>query len=283
MGPCWLHSGGEFVVAVTWNHAAADGAGMAQFVQAVGELARGSPSVPPVRLDDSLPATLPAVVPVARKLLSLDPLDDLACLDFTVPASVIRRVRAEFAGDPPCTAFEAATAVVWRCRTRAAMSDSGSDPEAPVALLFSANARRLVGAKEGYYGNCMTAATVVAERSSAVASGDVVELVKMIRDAKERIPDQLKLKRDEGGGDLPELRDRYDMVVVSSWRNLGFDEVDFGGGTPARVTSRMRERPQFPGFGVLPPCKGRDGVNVLSVAVKEKHADAFLGELARLV
>ncbi|CAL4891515.1 unnamed protein product [Urochloa decumbens] len=135
--------------------------------------------------------------------------------------------------------------------TRAAMSD----PEAPAALFFSANARRLVGAKEGYYDNCVTAAQVVAERSGAVAGGDVVELVKKIRDAKERIPDQLKKNnKDEGGGDLPELRDRYDMVFVSSWPNLGFDEVDFGGGTPARVTSRMRERPHFPAFRVITTC-----------------------------
>ncbi|RLN27551.1 10-deacetylbaccatin III 10-O-acetyltransferase-like [Panicum miliaceum] len=73
------------------------------------------------------------------------------------------------------------------------------------------------------------------------------------------------------------------MVIVSSWQNLGFDEVDLGSGRPARVTSRIRERPHFPALGMLPPCKGRDGANVLSVVVKEKHADAFLRELAKFM
>jgi len=51
---------GGFVVGVTWNHGVADGAGMAQFLQAIGELVRGSPSasLAPVRWDDLLPSHL---------------------------------------------------------------------------------------------------------------------------------------------------------------------------------------------------------------------------------
>lgn len=208
-------------------------------------------------------------------------------------------MKAAFAAageEPPCTAFEAVTAVEWRCRTRAAMV-SESDPDAPALLVFSANARKHVGAMEGYYGNCVTT-QLVTEKSGAVANGDIVELVKKIREAKERIPDQLRKKKDEEGEggmnraqqaamDAGEqtvvLRDRYDMVMMSSWQNLGFDEVDFGSGKPARVTSRVRERSYFLGFGVLQSCKGRDGVSVQSVFVKKKHADGFLEELARLV
>ncbi|KAE8791112.1 10-deacetylbaccatin III 10-O-acetyltransferase [Hordeum vulgare] len=57
---------GGFTVGVTWNHVVADGAGMAQFLQAVGELARGmpAPSVVPIRavVDRSLPCLPPEVV-----------------------------------------------------------------------------------------------------------------------------------------------------------------------------------------------------------------------------
>lgn len=44
---------GGFVLGVTWNHGVADGAGIGQFLKAVGELAGGlpSPSVAPVRWD----------------------------------------------------------------------------------------------------------------------------------------------------------------------------------------------------------------------------------------
>ncbi|KAF8667548.1 hypothetical protein HU200_052748 [Digitaria exilis] len=47
---------GGLVLGVTWNHAIADGTGIAQFLAAVGELARGSPSpsVIPARWDDAV-------------------------------------------------------------------------------------------------------------------------------------------------------------------------------------------------------------------------------------
>ena len=58
---------GGFVVGVTSNHVAADGLGMAQFLQALGELARGtSPlSCIPVRSwDESLPVS--SAIPAAK-------------------------------------------------------------------------------------------------------------------------------------------------------------------------------------------------------------------------
>ena len=73
------------------------------------------------------------------------------------------------------------------------------------------------------------------------------------------------------------------MLHVSSWRNIGFEGVDLGCGPPARVMyhSRWGGPPAVPTCMVYPPCRGKDGVNVLSIAVKEEHAEAFLGELAR--
>ncbi|RLM66288.1 hypothetical protein C2845_PM16G01730 [Panicum miliaceum] len=56
---------GGFVVGVTWNHVVADGVGMAQFLQAIGEFARGfsSSSVEPVRVDNFLPELPPRSSP----------------------------------------------------------------------------------------------------------------------------------------------------------------------------------------------------------------------------
>jgi len=112
-----------------------------------------------------------------------------------------------------------------------------------------------------------------------------VDLVGMARRAKARLADKLKEEHGSGsaqqrlfaGGRL------YDMLHVSSWRNIGFEGVDLGGGPPARVMyhSRWGGPPPFPISMVYPPCRGKDGVNVLLVAVKEEHAEAFLGELER--
>ncbi|PAN11199.1 hypothetical protein PAHAL_2G202300 [Panicum hallii] len=274
---------GGFVLGVTWNHGVADGAGMGQLLQAVAELAGGlpSPSVAPVRCDGSLPRLPPSALEAQQHLLSLDPLgDDLAILDITIPKESIDRVRADFSSSfhgQPCTTFEAALAVLWRCRTRAIRPE----PETPTLLVFLADMRKHACAKEGYYGNCIVEQLVMA-KSSAVAEGDVKDVVMAIRRAKDQLPD--RLKKDEGVVGQQELRElrAYDTLTVTSWRNLGFDRVDFGSGRPARVTASGKDLPPSPGaVGFL--CDGRGGVSVLSDLVRQEHADAFLAELAKFM
>ncbi|KAJ1262007.1 hypothetical protein BS78_09G073700 [Paspalum vaginatum] len=285
---------GGFVVGVTRNHVIADGTGFAQFLQAVGELARGlpRPSVFPVACgDDSLPELPPLVAAMEKALVTLEP-RDFAYLDITVPSRCINRIKAGFAGagaGGPCTVFEAVMAVLWQCRTRAVMSDPG----APATLVFAANVREHAGAKYGYYGNCITSAVAV-PTSGEVANGDINDVVSLIKRAKEPIPYQFKRKtnavvvgdeggREWGGGGLSmeqvDVMFGYNAFDVTSWRNLGADAVDFGGGRPARVMCRMDRMP-VPHCVACLPCK-KDGANVLSRCVREEHVDAFLGELAK--
>ncbi|KAF8781193.1 hypothetical protein HU200_000697 [Digitaria exilis] len=159
-----------FVLGVTWNHALADGAGMVQFLQAVGELACGfsSPSVVPVRWDDSLFLNSPASSAPSQQLL-------MGSIN-SIKADFSKR----FAGEL-CTKFEVATAVLWQCRTRAVKCD----PETPALYSYVVNVRKHVGAKQGYYGNCFAGQLVMAT-SGIVASVDIVDLVKMIKQSKER-------------------------------------------------------------------------------------------------
>ncbi|PWZ41606.1 Acyl transferase 15 [Zea mays] len=273
---------GGFALGATWSHAVADGAGVAQLLGAVGELARGlptAPSVAPVRWDaavssqppqpdpgrDAVMASLPAWFddPAAAEghsfMQALEPLP-LALLDVTVPTSFISRVKAELPGS---TTFEAVLAALWQCRTRAILSSSGggggpADDGAfflSSSVSFAVNVRRHVGAKDGYYGNCVVDELVTAS-SSTVASAGVVHLVEMIKRAKEQ------------------------RVIL--WRNIGFEDVDFGSGQPARVMCHVPGVPPIPGCIACLRCEGRDGVNVLSCCVKEEHADAFLAEIAKL-
>ncbi|XP_044330101.1 acyl transferase 15-like [Triticum aestivum] len=278
---------GGFAVAATWNHVLTDGEGMAQFLGAVGELARGAspaPSVTPLRADDGSLLGLPPTIVAAQKQGGSSMLRmNLALLDVTVPAGLIGRVRAEFdaAGlGGPCTAFEAVAAVLWRCRTRAAVV-SVSD-EAPVTLLFAANMRRLAGARPGYYGNCAVLQPLTSTRG-AVANGAAADVLRMIRRAKERIPDLLA-----PGGTTTEqgaVALTYSTLVVSSWRNLGFEAADFGGGRPARVTWHWHgEGTTVPSCVVCPPGTDGDngGVSVTSLFVRPEHAKAFLAELAAM-
>ncbi|TVU17131.1 hypothetical protein EJB05_33147, partial [Eragrostis curvula] len=289
---------GGFVVAVTRNHAIADGTGFAQLMQAVGELARGAPrpSVLPVSCgdDDDLPELPPSVFAMEKKLLTLEQ-KDFAYLDITVPSACISRIKAGyFDGDGPCTVFEAVMAVLWQSRTRAVISD----PAAPAPLVFAANVRKLVGAKKGYYGNCITSAVIV-PTSGEVANGSIQDVVKLIKRAKRPIPLQFRKKKkknnddddiagDEEDEESPGFGDEvmfgYNVLDVTSWRNLGADAVDFGGGRPARVMCVM-DRLAVPNcVACLPYCAGKkdDGTNVLARCVREEHVDAFLAEIAKL-
>ncbi|CAL4895396.1 unnamed protein product [Urochloa decumbens] len=297
---------GGYAVAVTRNHAIADGTGFAQLMRAVGELARGMPrpSVLPVSCGDgdgegcSLPELPPLVAALENALVSLEPrANDLAFLDITVPSRCIRRIKAGFAaaggeseGGGPCTVFEAVMAVLWQCRTRAVMSD----PSTPAPLIFAANVRKLAGARQGYYGNCITSAVAV-PTSGEVANGGINDVVRLIKRAKQEIPDQFKKRKngaaggeeDEGGGlvmtlsaEQVEVMFGYNAFDVTSWRNLGADAVDFGGGTPARVMCRMDRMP-VPHCVACLPCRDADGANVMARCVREEHVGAFLAELAK--
>jgi hypothetical protein len=277
---------GGYVVGTTWNHAISDGQGIAQFLHAVGELARGLPlpSVLPVSCGDETLPELPPLVKALEKAMTTLPPRGFVYQDITVPWTVINRVKAEFVGgDEPCTVFEALVAVLWQCRTRAVMSDSGM----PAPLVFAANVRKLVGAKDGYYGNCVTSAVIV-PTSGDVANGGVKDVVKLIKRAKNRIPEQFNkvLAAAAGGGEesadveVQQLLG-YNAFYVSTWHGLCFDAADFGGGSPARVMCHV-ELTAVPNCVACLPCKGKDGANVLALCVREEHVDAFLQELAKL-
>jgi len=256
--------------------------------------------VPIRHWDESLPGLPVSMVSTQKPAMDHATQDDLALLDVTVPGSLIRRVKAETGA----TLYEAVTAVLWRCRTRAAMSPSSqgdSDRESPAPLMFLCNMRAHAGARDGYYGNCFAVQMVPATKG-AVAASSIGDLVRLIRRAKEKAPDILSSGSSTGsvngdgdgaatgGGVAEELPQPqvgwYDVLAVSSWRNLGFDAVDLdGGGGPARVM-RYADRNVVPGCVVCPPCtlgnKDNGTVSVSSVFVKPEHVDAFLGELARL-
>ncbi|KAL6653171.1 hypothetical protein ACP70R_012096 [Stipagrostis hirtigluma subsp. patula] len=274
---------GGFIIGVSWNHAIGDAAGISQFLQAVGELARGlsSPSVVPVRGDDSIPSLHPTIIGL---LSNLEPLD-LVFLDITITSSSISRIKDEFrvhSDGQMCTTVEVVMAMLWQCRTRAI----NSSPDAPTLLLFAANARKQMGAKDGYYGNS-TSLHFVRATCSTVANGDIIDLVKMIKDAKDKLLHKFKKNngyqqlRMTGQQQLYHLQ--YNSLLVSSVQHLGFDKADFGGGKPVRIMCYGKRMLPLPFCTPCLPWKGKDAANVFAGCVKEEHAPAFLGELARFM
>ncbi|KAF8769084.1 hypothetical protein HU200_006938 [Digitaria exilis] len=276
---------GGFVVGVTWNHVITDGVGMAQFLQTVGGFGRGlsSPSsVEPVRVDRALPELPPPIITMTKEMVSRKH-NEFPNSYITVPMSFINRIKDEFrrTNGESCTAFDVFTATIWKCRARATIGATNQD--APTAFVFTANVRKQSGAKDGYYGNVFTFGLAVSTVGAA-ANGDILDLVRLIRDAKERVPytfaDGTANIADEMGGRLQGL-DGYNTLYVTSWWNLGLDDVDFGSGGPARIMGNMERK-------VVPACIlcGRkdkaDGVAAMAFCVKQGHAEAFHSELGML-
>lgn len=243
-----------------------------------------------------MPAIPDQLAPVALKA----PLADLKHVDFAycdimIPWSFVNRVKAEFVsrnggggGGRRCSVFDVVTAAIWQCRTRA-IHGRRCRSDAPAVLLFAVNARPHIGAKDGYYGNCITR-QVVASTADAVANGDILDVVKLVNDAKERIPEELLRNKmrgqqgvDGGGGEGLFVGPMH-RLYVSSWAGLGLDGIDFGGGRPARVIPRM-EVTVMPSCLPCLPCSrsnGSDGVNAVAWCVTDEHVDVFRAELARL-
>ena len=113
---------GGGVLGATWNHAVADGPGIAQFLAAVGELARGLPSplILPARYDDAVSRLPPLSNPIVHDVLACPESPDMelvVSLEVMVPSALIDRVKAEYRScsddnGRPCTTFEAVLAVL---------------------------------------------------------------------------------------------------------------------------------------------------------------------------
>ncbi|XP_006662150.1 acyl transferase 15-like [Oryza brachyantha] len=269
---------GGFAVGVTWNHGMADGFGIAQFLQAVGELARGlpAPTIIPARWDEATQAVSPSSLLSAKHIMPsvTHPLN-LTLHNLAISSRLISSVRGS-----SCTVFEAVAAALWKCRTRVVMSD----PEAATMLFMVVNSRKYMGVRDGYYGNCTTLHMAMA-KSGEVANSSILNVVKIIRRAKEQIPEQLK-KGEMVPQAIRELSENMNMVaryesalVLTSWRNIGFEDVDFGGGKTTRVMTVYQPTVLWPMCVVCPPC-WESGARVLSSCVMDHHADAFLREIA---
>uniref|UniRef100_A0A453S2A1 3'-N-debenzoyl-2'-deoxytaxol N-benzoyltransferase n=1 Tax=Aegilops tauschii subsp. strangulata TaxID=200361 RepID=A0A453S2A1_AEGTS len=248
---------GGFAVGIRFSHAVFDGHGAAQFLTAVGELARGLKA--------------PSVAPVVD-----------------ISAESIARVKDEFkqaaatSTGEVCSTFDAVTAVVFKCRALALASALPDETE--VRMAFAASTRHLLRGVlptvEGYYGNCVFLACAT-RTGKAVREATLAEVVGAVREAKEAVPARFAgWMRGVEQYDVPPLD--YSTVTLSDWSRLGFDEVDYGFGAPGYVFP-LNDHVNFVAAlnYVRPPAPRRGGIRVVLRCVEEPHAAAFAVELAK--
>uniref|UniRef100_A0A453SB02 Uncharacterized protein n=1 Tax=Aegilops tauschii subsp. strangulata TaxID=200361 RepID=A0A453SB02_AEGTS len=162
---------GGFVVGFRFSHAVADGPGAAQFMSAMGEIARGR----------AAPSLMPAW---GREALRLQ------YLAMDISTDYIDHFKARFLEETGhrCSAFEVLIAKAWQARTRAAGFARGS----PVHVCFAMNARPALRPRalpDGFYGNCYYIMRVSAP-AEAVSDAPLNDVVRLIREGKKRLPSE---------------------------------------------------------------------------------------------
>ncbi|XP_052158143.1 acyl transferase 10 [Oryza glaberrima] len=267
---------GGFVIGLRTNHAVADGTGAAQFMNAVGDLARGlpEPRVKPIWARDRFPD--PDIKPGPLPELPVLPLQYIA---FDFPAAYLGKLKAQYAGTAGaskiCSAFDIVIAKLWQCRTRAI----AADPAAAVKLCFFASARQVLGLETGYWGNAIFPVKVSAA-AGEVAASSVIELVGVVREAKRRMAGEC-LRWAEGrtgGADPFQMTFDYESVYVSDWSKLGFNDVDYGYGAPS-AAGPLVNCDLISSVIVMRAPAPLAGTRLLASCVTKEHADDFAARM----
>ncbi|CAH8267746.1 unnamed protein product [Arabidopsis lyrata] len=250
---------GGMTIGLVHSHTVCDGIGLAQFSQAILELAAGKaqPTVIPVWDRDRLtsnqissPCKLgndkkdPKLVDLEKACSSPDtPTEDMVREILNITSEDITKLKNisiedenlanENEKNMEITTVEALAAYVWRARCRAMKLD----PDTITDLVISVGIRSSMEPPlpEGYYGNAFTYASV-ALTAEELSKTPMSRLVRLIKDAKREALDngyvweklrementmKLKLASEEIHGGV--------FMMLTDWRHLGLDQEVWGG------------------------------------------------------
>ncbi|XP_052187289.1 acyl transferase 4 [Diospyros lotus] len=281
-----------FVIGLSFCHSLCDGLGAAQFLRAVGELARGfdHPNVSPVwhrdflrlleqQKGETFASELHPKRPLPSPPLLPQPTYRLEQANIDIPLDHINQLKRKFheSTGRTCSSFEVIAATLLKHRTQAAISNAQV-----VKLVFFANCRQLVepALPKGFYGNCFFPVSVTASSETLSESDNAHEAVKMIQEAKARLPVEFaKWAKGEAEEDpfAPPLG--YTTLFISEWGRLGFNEVDYGWGPPIHVVP-IQGSPIIPVGIVASLPSPKKGVRLMTWCVDGPHLRTFLSQMA---
>ncbi|KAK3119100.1 hypothetical protein QOZ80_9BG0713830 [Eleusine coracana subsp. coracana] len=232
---------GGFVLGFHINHAICDGTGIAQFMSAVAELARGlpSPTIAPAwsrdllllireKHDDALPPSSLLMQAPPPPPPGGDSSGTMVTRTFTFGPLQIAAIKASLSGDT-ATTFEALTAALWRARTAALRLR----PEEETSVLFTFNLRgvRKLGLPAGYYGNAIVIAAARAAAGELLdgSSSSLAHAVALVKEAKDAVRSDPLALQEWARLVTP---NNHAAFLVSDTRCVGFHRMDFGWGAP---------------------------------------------------
>ncbi|KAL0284456.1 UNVERIFIED_CONTAM: Acyl transferase 4 [Sesamum angustifolium] len=210
-----------FVIGLTFCHSICDGLGAAQFLNAVGEFARGAEqlSITPVWCRDLLPSPLPAPPHPNSAAPPPIPIPDYQLEHATIDIGVDK------INERTC-AIEV-------------------EDERQVRLVFFANCRQLVvepPLPKGFYGNCFFPVSVTMESGRLRSCKTVFPVVKLIQEAKAGLPKQFAQwinnnnKEGEGAADPFRPPLEYSTLFISEWGGWGLTRLIMGGEGPPTLS-----------------------------------------------
>eukprot|EP00253_Pinus_taeda_P024962 PITA_24962 len=230
---------GGFLLGLCFNHCMADGVGMAQFVQAMAEMARGAanPVVPPVWNREILRAREKPIVEFPhpeydqptpdeyKKLMA--PQEEMSIKSFFFGLRDIEALKRQVEGCK-CTTFEVLSACLWQSGTKALNLPADQD----LRLLFPLNFRSRFQPPlpAGYYGNSISFACAQA-KARDLTHQPLSFVVNLINEAKRRIDE--KYVRSQI--DLTEVKGRPHFAFggayfITDVSKIEYAEADFGWG-----------------------------------------------------
>lgn len=282
---------GGFVVSVLLNHTMADAPGLVQFMNAVGEMARGlpAPAVPPVWVREIFQARdPPQVTRVHREYEQLEgtivPFSDQVHRSVFFGARELAALRARL---PPHlrqrSRFEIVTACLWRCRT-AALRPSPDD-EVRIICIVNARGGAFTPPPRGYYGNSF-AFPVAVTTAGKLTSNPLGYAVGLVGRAKSDVDDEYMRSL----ADLLVLRGRPHFTVVRSFlvsdvTRAGFEDIDFGWGKAAYGGPAMGGVGAIPGVAsfYIPfrNAQGEEGI-VVPLCLPAEAMERFAAEMDEL-
>ncbi|PIA60712.1 hypothetical protein AQUCO_00300315v1 [Aquilegia coerulea] len=269
-----------FVIGFTFCHSICDAFGAAQFLNAVGEIARGfeHPRIAPMWHRESIPASA-RLAHALRKPKPPPPIPSYTLEHVSIDISLdqvdkLKNQFFELTGEY-CSTFDVVAASIWRHRAQTIALGKENN----AVLVFMGDMRRLLDPPlpEGYYGNCFFPVTVTVS-SGWLLEATNADIVKLIKDAKAKLPNEFSkwLKSDEvdDGNDPFTPPVLYSKLFISVWTRAGFDQIDYGWGLPVRVLPE--QGPSFiPIVIVQSPPPPKKGIRLMTWCVKKAHLSSF--------